>query len=526
VKYLIRQAVLLSVLSTLFVAPMSLMAGKLDLLLMPGSLIQDHAEFEEKCESCHETLKKASQAGRCLSCHDHEDIESDIDKGEGYHGQLDKDLAQDCKHCHTDHKGREHDVVNLDTESFDHKLTDFELKGAHMTLSCQLCHTQELKKYRNASSVCFDCHETDDAHKGKLGEECDKCHNEKSWREQAFDHDKDTEWELIGKHKDVDCKLCHADEHYKDTPKECYSCHLINDVHNGRYDTKCEKCHSSEEWKELVFDHGKDTEFPIEGRHKEVKCDTCHKQGPYKKKLKKSCFSCHEKDDEHKGRNGEKCQDCHNVESWKKTDFDHGKDTKFELKGQHKELVCSACHRTAAMDALSDVTCVDCHRAVDVHKTEQGENCGYCHNENAWNERVFFEHDITRFPLIGIHSVTACESCHLSAQFQEAEIECLSCHKSEDEHDGRMGKKCGDCHNPNNWLLWTFDHETQTDYSLKGKHKELTCEACHRVPLEEQKKLSKRCYGCHRADDVHHGGFGRHCDRCHDNETFKEPVFH
>jgi PHP family Zn ribbon phosphoesterase len=88
-----------------------------------------------------------------------------------------------------------------------------------------------------------------------------------------------------------------------------------------------------------------------------------------------------------------------------------------------------------------------------------------------------------------------------------------------------MGKKCGDCHNPNSWLLWTFEHDTQTDYPLEGKHKEVVCEACHRASLEEQKKLSKRCFGCHRADDVHHGGFGRHCDRCHSNESFKEPVF-
>ncbi len=506
-------------------SPLVAMAGKLDLLLMPGPVIQGHAGFEEKCERCHETLEKASQAGRCVACHDHDDIAKDIDQDEGYHGRLDKDLAKDCKHCHTDHKGRDRDIVNFDTESFDHKLTDFELKGAHQTLACQLCHTKERKKYRDAPSVCFDCHKADDAHKGKLGEECDKCHNEKSWREQAFDHDKDTEYKLIGRHKEIDCNLCHADEHYKDTPKDCYSCHLINDVHNGRYDRKCEKCHSSNEWKKLVFNHGKDTEFPLEGRHKAVKCDTCHTQGPYAKKLEKTCFACHEKDDEHKGRNGEKCQDCHSVESWKKTDFDHDKDTKFVLNGQHKELVCSACHRTAAMDALKDATCIDCHRAVDVHKGEQGENCGYCHNETAWNQRVFFEHDITRFPLIGIHSVIACEACHLSGQFKEADIECLSCHKADDVHEGRMGKKCGDCHNPNNWLLWTFDHDTQTDYPLEGKHKEVVCEACHRVSLEEQKKLSKKCYGCHRADDVHRGGFGQRCERCHSTETFKDPVF-
>lgn len=517
-----------SVLLLMAMIPFSLspvLAGKLDLLLMPGPVIEGHAEFEEKCESCHETLKKASQAGRCLSCHDHENVEKDIKLGEGYHGRLDEEQARDCKHCHTEHKGRERDIVNLDTESFDHKLTDFELKGGHSSVSCNLCHTKELKKYRDAPSVCFSCHEKDDSHKGKLGEECEKCHNEESWREQAFDHDKDTEFKRIGRHKEIDCRLCHADGQYKDTPKDCYSCHLINDVHNGRNGTKCEKCHSSHEWKKLAFDHNMDTEFPLEGRHESVKCDTCHIKGPFEKKPSKACYACHEKDDDHKGRNGEKCQDCHSVESWKKVDFDHGKDTKFPLKGEHEDLVCNACHRTAAMDALSDVTCYDCHRAVDVHKGEQGENCAYCHNENGWTERVFFEHDLTRFPLIGIHSVTSCESCHLNAEFQQAEIECLSCHKADDSHEGRFGKKCGECHNPNNWLLWTFDHDEQTDYPLEGKHKEAVCDDCHRLPLEEHNSISKQCFGCHRGDDIHVGGFGRHCDRCHSNETFKEPKF-
>jgi hypothetical protein len=184
------------------VVPLSAVAGKLDLILMPGPVIQAHAEFEEKCESCHETLEKGSQAELCLTCHDHSDVEQNIKQQEGYHGRLDEESVRQCKRCHTEHKGRERDVVNLDTESFDHKLTDFELKGSHQALACQLCHTKELKKYRDASSVCFDCHKADDVHEGKLGEECDKCHQEKSWREQAFDHDKDTKFELIGRHKE------------------------------------------------------------------------------------------------------------------------------------------------------------------------------------------------------------------------------------------------------------------------------------------------------------------------------------
>ncbi|MCG7916243.1 MAG: cytochrome C, partial [Candidatus Thiodiazotropha taylori] len=193
---------------------------------MPGPVIEGHAEFEEKCESCHETLKKAEQVERCLACHDHSDVAKDIEQGTGFQGRLDEERAANCKQCHTDHKGRDRDVVNLDTEDFDHSQTDFQLRGRHEQLACQLCHTKEYKKYSQAPSLCFDCHESDDAHRGELGEECDKCHNEKSWRKQDFDHDLDTDYPLTGKHRDLDCKLCHADEHYKNTPKECIGCHL------------------------------------------------------------------------------------------------------------------------------------------------------------------------------------------------------------------------------------------------------------------------------------------------------------
>jgi Zn finger protein HypA/HybF involved in hydrogenase expression len=500
-------------------------AGKLDLLLMPGEVISGHEAFEEKCESCHETLKKMDQVARCLSCHDHSDVAKDIEERKGFHGKLDKKQSSNCKKCHTEHKGRDRDIINFDTESFDHEKTDFALRGRHQMLTCGLCHTEDLKKYSQAPSVCFKCHESDDAHRGKLGEECDNCHNEKGWKKQDFDHDLDTDYPLIGKHIDLDCKLCHADEHYKNTPKECIGCHLINDSHNGRYGKVCAKCHSSEEWKELSFNHRVDTEFALEGRHKDVPCDTCHKRGPFDKKLSMKCFSCHEKDDAHKGRNGKKCQECHRAESWKKTDFDHEKDAKFALRGKHKDLTCHACHRSAAMDDLKDAECVTCHRAIDVHKEEQGEDCGYCHNENGWTKKLFFEHDITRFPLIGIHSVTACESCHLTAEFQQADRECLSCHEADDIHEGRMGKLCGECHNPNAWMLWTFDHDSQTNFKLDGKHSEIFCHECHRTLMTDHTKHSaNHCYGCHRGDDIHRGGFGRHCDRCHSTDTFEEPV--
>ena len=520
---IIKQAFALLMLSAAL-ASFSVEAGKLDLLLMPGELISAHAAFEETCESCHETLKKHNQALRCLACHDHSDIDKDIKNKSGYHGRLDPDQVQACRHCHTDHKGRERNIVILDKDSFDHRQTDFALKGEHRSVDCASCHIADQKKYSEAPSICIACHKSDDTHRGKLGDACDKCHSEDDWKRQSFDHNLDTEYKLIGRHAELACNLCHAGQQYKNTPKECYACHLVNDIHNGRYADKCGKCHTSQDWKKLRFDHDRDTQYPLAGRHKEVQCKTCHIKDPYRVKPDQSCVSCHRKDDEHKGRNGTECQECHSPKSWKKVDFDHSKDTKFPLKGRHIDLVCTACHRGSSMDALKESECIDCHRVNDVHNGEQGENCAGCHNEKAWNEQVFFDHDLTRFPLIGMHGIASCESCHLTAEYRTTQRACLACHRDEDEHEGRFGENCGSCHNPNGWMLWYFEHDTQTKYPLEGVHREIHCNACHRTSLDQHIKLSTQCYGCHRGDDVHRGRFGRHCDRCHNDESFKNAI--
>ena len=50
----------------------------------------------------------------------------------------------------------------------------------------------------------------------------------------------------------------------------------------------------------------------------------------------------------------------------------------------------------------------------DVHKGQVGKKCERCHNQSGWTKEVFFDHDLARFPLIGIHAITPCEECHLS----------------------------------------------------------------------------------------------------------------
>ncbi len=495
-------------------------AKGLDLLLMPGQVISGHAQFEEACDNCHETLNRQNQSHLCLNCHDHKNIAKDIKNKQGYHGQIGNIANTSCSYCHTDHEGRDARIVLFDPESFDHLATDFELDGAHVGIQCNTCHLPK-KQYFEAPGKCIDCHKKDDPHKGRLGENCTDCHTTKNWSKNQFDHDK-TEFKLEGKHSQIDCKLCHAGETYKKTPKDCVACHQINDVHENRYGEKCETCHSTKEWKQVQFEHDKDTKFRLDKRHKKVLCDTCHTAPLYEKKPGKSCYSCHRLNDEHKGQNGKECNKCHTSSSWSKVEFSHKEDAKYPLKGRHKNLACESCHQASSTQTELKTTCLSCHKKDDAHKGQEGESCEQCHNENGWSDQVFFDHDLTKFPLIGQHSPVSCEECHLSSAFQDIEKGCIDCHEEQDSHENRLGQLCADCHTPNGWDFWFFDHDKQTEFPLEGDHENLICRACHINPVSDESSLGKTCFSCHRNDDVHRSGFGRRCERCHTSKSFKE----
>lgn len=499
--------------------PQDGISDSLESIFSPGELSRVHSRYEEQCNKCHDKADKERQDQLCLDCHDHKDIANDINRQQGFHGRIKMQGKSACKQCHREHRGIKVEIALLSAGSFDHGTTDFRLKGNHMTIDCQSCHKQG-KKYREAPSDCYSCHKKQDVHKGDLGRKCQSCHVENGWTTYGFNHEKGTDFPLRGKHKDVDCQLCHVGNKYKKTLKTCVSCHSLNDVHGGRYDKKCHACHTENEWTRVRFDHTRDTKYKLTGKHRVTDCDNCHTGFLYKQKLKTTCYSCHRNDDEHKGKNSEKCQECHTTQGWGRSLFSHNDKTDFPLTGKHKELECETCHRESVSKKLGK-DCYICHKHSDPHKEEMGKNCSQCHNTNGWREKLFFEHDISRFPLIGIHAVTACEECHISQVFTEAPIQCIRCHKTQDEHKERLGENCGSCHNPNSWKTWLFDHNQQTDFKLDGTHAEIDCYSCHRTSMSKNYLVSN-CAGCHSGDDIHQGGFGQYCDRCHNTRDFRE----
>ena len=492
-------------------------------LTMPGSLSAAHENITDDCEKCHAALQKTTQKQLCLSCH--KDVKNDIEAGHNLHGRNPAAIQKDCKECHTEHKGH----INIsfpDGGAFQHDMTEFRLEKAHAaaTITCESCHPKG-KKFRDASSACYSCHKKDDRHDGKLGQVCSNCHTTAAWKQAAFDHSK-TKFSLEGRHTKVSCALCHLSENYKEAPTSCAACHAIDDVHDSPKDTQCQNCHTTAEWKQSSrgFDHNKSTKFPLNNAHAKPGCRDCHKNLIFHSDKRASCFDCHQSDDAHQGRYGINCASCHKDVAWKQIFFDHDRDTSFKLTNKHKEAQCGACHKRGGTDPKKlATTCVSCHQADDVHHGGSGSRCNDCHNERGWQDNVKFDHDLTKFPLIGLHATTACGACHKTKNFRETDSSCVSCHKGDDFHRGTLGTDCAKCHNPNDWKRWQFNHN-ETSYPLNGAHEGLACKACHTTEaVGKALPLPKGCNDCHAKQDVHKNRFGRtekQCGLCHGEKSF------
>ena len=486
-------------------------------ILMPGPLIEGHAKYEMQCEKCHSSFDKKQQTTLCLDCHT--EIAEDRSTQLGFHGKMGAASVDSCQMCHKDHKGRDADIVGFHEGSFNHDATRFPLAGGHEALGCRSCHKDKEIKYRDTPSACVDCHSDDDVHKGATGEQCDTCHSDASWQKlKAFDHST-TDYPLNGAHKQVSCNSCHIAQQFTFKETACISCHLAADVHGGANGKQCDSCHSEKSWESVTFDHS-ETDFPLVGKHSDIPCLACHKAGEEAADAPKTCDGCHANQDVHLGRNGTQCENCHNSIKWAEILFDHNRDTDYLLTGKHEKVACTQCHIGAIDDPLPR-DCASCHKADDVHHNSEMKVCGLCHSTQGWKSTSLFDHDFTIFPLIGMHRIVPCQSCHINNQFAAIKTDCKSCHQADDVHNDSLTGNCALCHTPNAWNPWQFDHSTQTEYPLDGKHKNLACDECH-MPNTDPSTTSQVCGNCHQGQDIHNGEFGLQCGRCHSTNGFFE----
>src|SRR5262249_305140 len=150
-------------------------------------------------------------------------------------------------------------------------------------------------------TTCVSCHRKDDGHEGQLGPRCEHCHGQDNWRRiLSFDHDL-TRLPLIGRHAIVTCEECHRSLRFKDAPLACAPCHP-DQYPVGRLGPNCELCHNPNSWPRWLFDHDKQTRYPLTGAHRGLNCHACHvTKNVTKITLATDCNSCHQKDDIHVG---------------------------------------------------------------------------------------------------------------------------------------------------------------------------------------------------------------------------------
>lgn len=423
-------------------APGDAQASWVESLVMPGEVAVKHARVEHECGKCHESFDKTAQERLCLACHT--DVAADLGEKRGYHGQEPSVSGRPCKTCHAEHKGRRANIVPLNRETFNHRLTDMPLRGGHTKVQCDNCHVSG-KRFREAPSHCSDCHSRKDPHEGSLGAGCDNCHAETAWRTVRFDHNA-TAFPLEGLHREAHCEGCHKTKRYKPTASTCYSCHQRDDKHHGSFGITCQSCHTpTRKWTATEFDHLRKTQFPLLSRHASSSCGKCHKDGLAAARTPTTCHGCHERDDAHRGQFGRACETCHTPTEWKHPTFEHDRSTRFALRGRHKEIRCTDCHRGNPHEEHLDKSCNACHRDDDVHHGRQGTRCDSCHDERGWSRGVLLDHNSTHFPLTGAHVRVACMRCHISPVFKEVARECVSCHERE-VHRCQRGPDCGRCH--------------------------------------------------------------------------------
>nr|HRC85615.1 hypothetical protein [Thermoanaerobaculia bacterium] len=238
--------------------------------------------------------------------------------------------------------------------------------------------------------------------------ECGECHTVAGFVPSRFTlaQHQATRYPLEGAHARARCAGCHGEatpatieqagavlafagprpatlERFRFAATTCPDCHA--DPHRG--DARaylgadgCRSCHGLERWREVRFDHRR-THFALEGAHAKKGCIDCHRPseaGKAGREIRlagapRECLGCHV--DPHfaqfdRGGTPRPCTECHGLEAWAPSHFDHDRDAAFKLEGAHRAVACVGCHARESLGGKSFVryrplgsSCTDCHGA-------------------------------------------------------------------------------------------------------------------------------------------------------------------
>ncbi len=354
-------------------------ASKFDHNKAKFKLIGAHQNVD--CIKCHKETKRNNKDyqqfsgitfSNCTACH-----------RDQHHGSF----GYNCKQCHN-----ENSWVNLNPGiQFDHSKADFPLLGKHLGVDCRKCHTSGHYTTAIDFSHCKNCHK--DYHNGQFTDknpavDCQDCHRVTSpftYTLYGLSEHQQSNFKLEGSHLATPCFACHVSNkrwEFTGLGSRCVDCHenIHKDVMSEKYypNEDCTKCHQPELWPQVKFDHSK-TDWPLEGKHIEVSCRTCHFETTEQKgtiiqhfqSLSNNCFECHENPHGSQFEEGgiTDCKRCHTMaKAWNDNNFNHDV-TLFPLVGKHKEVDCKACHKIKIIEnnierteyKIKKFECNDCH---------------------------------------------------------------------------------------------------------------------------------------------------------------------
>jgi hypothetical protein len=318
---------------------------------------------------------------------------------------------------------------------------------------------------------------------------------------------------------------------------------------------------------------------PLASAHEELdaltKCFACHSRS---ETMTQRCVACHgeiewsrrERRGLHAGAAYAECATCHPDHAGRgfaMIHWDEGSPDRFRhqrtgyaLEGAHARVRCAQCHAVANQKSPAapkirmkdrsrsflglERACASCH--ADPHAGRFGATCETCHRVSAWKEldAAGFDHERTRYPLRGRHAAVACADCHDESRAWGKKPRfdrCDACHV--DAHAGTAtlagrASDCASCHGVEGFAPSTFTValHAKSRYPLEGKHRGVSCSACHlkhptgipaaslgpaAVQLRPRHGACADCHGAPHGDQFAGDPKGQACVSCHDLQAFR-----
>jgi hypothetical protein len=273
------------------------------------------------------------------------------------------------------------------------------------------------------------------------------------------------------------------------------------------------------------------TLWPLTGGHSGLDCGDCHQLGLYAG-TPAECQDCHDlpESDLYPDHFDGDCLDCHLVDSWDPSYFDHA-----------NIVDCQSCHHddsptdhyARSNDTWWLISILSNRQSTPNHQSLLDQRfydrCADCHpSTDDWLDVDFdhfgFSDCVSCHPLQGdlaSHYPGQCSTCHTTDNwqplaFEHANIaECLDCHAKDSPNDHfvradsflwftawqpgssplfavqQTPSSCANCHpNPETWTDAAFDHSGFDD-----------CEACHPRQDDLENHYAGPCANCHTTDD-------------------------